>query len=87
MKCPGQDSRYWKPDDIFETKCPKCETLIEFFRDDSHRTCPNCKTKVRNPNKTLACAKWCKFGRQCLLEGKELHLKDDDKKEEDDVKE
>ena len=24
MKCPGQDSRYWKPGAIFEEKCPEC---------------------------------------------------------------
>ena len=24
MKCPGQDTRYWKPGDIFESPCPAC---------------------------------------------------------------
>jgi hypothetical protein len=31
MKCPGQDSQYWKPGAIFETKCPKCGAEVEFF--------------------------------------------------------
>ena len=22
FRCPGQDQRYWKPDDIFEVQCP-----------------------------------------------------------------
>ena len=22
MRCPGQDTRFWKPEDIFEMKCP-----------------------------------------------------------------
>lgn len=75
MKCPGQDTRYWKPEDIFETKCLKCETLVEFFRDDSSRKCPTCGHKFQNPKKNLACASWCEFGKQCLKEGRELHLK------------
>jgi len=24
MRCPGQDMRFWKPGDIFETQFPKC---------------------------------------------------------------
>ena len=39
MKCPGQDSQYWKPGAIFETKCPKCGAEVEFFKDDSMRRC------------------------------------------------
>ena len=22
--CPGQDQRYWKPEDIFDVLCPRC---------------------------------------------------------------
>jgi len=35
MKCPGQDMRFWKPGDIFDTQCPKCGRRIEFFKDES----------------------------------------------------
>ena len=42
MKCPGQDTRYWKPGDIFVTECPKCSAEIEFFKDDTRRRCAWC---------------------------------------------
>ena len=42
MKCPGQDTRYWKPEDIFSAQCPKCGAEIEFFKDDTTRKCPHC---------------------------------------------
>jgi len=32
MKCPGQDMRFWKPGDIFDTQCPKCGRRIEFLK-------------------------------------------------------
>jgi|GEM_PF-6526355 len=35
MKCPGQDSRYWKPGAIFGAKCPECGGEVEFFKDDT----------------------------------------------------
>ena len=35
MKCPGQDSRYWKPGAIFEALCPECGAGVEFFKDDN----------------------------------------------------
>jgi hypothetical protein len=65
-RCPGQDRRYWKPEDIFEMPCPVCGTEIEFWKDESARTCPKCKSQLRNPQKDLGCAKWCRFGPQCL---------------------
>ena len=37
MKCPGQDSRYWSGEDVFETKCPHCGHSVEFFKDDSQQ--------------------------------------------------
>ena len=38
MKCPGQDTLYWKPGAIFEAKCPKCGKEVEFFKDDKTDT-------------------------------------------------
>jgi len=29
--CPGQDTTFWKPGDIFEIPCVKCGFLVEFF--------------------------------------------------------
>jgi len=37
MKCPRQDSRYWKPGAIFEARCPECGNDVEFFKGDTTR--------------------------------------------------
>jgi HD superfamily phosphodiesterase len=66
MKCPGQDQRYWKPDDIFEEKCPKCGNSIEFWKDEPRLKCPVCKEEVLNPKIDLGCAEWCQYAEQCL---------------------
>ncbi len=66
MKCPGQDSRYWKPGAIFDAKCPKCGTEIEFFKDDTRRTCKKCGAQVMNPEMDFGCAAYCPYAEQCL---------------------
>ena len=66
MKCPGQDSRYWKPGAIFETKCPECGAEVEFFKDDSARRCRKCGYKFLNPNMDFGCASYCKYAEQCI---------------------
>jgi len=68
MKCPGQDSRYWKPGAIFETKCPECGKAVEFFKDDTMRKCGHCGHRFVNPNMDFGCAAYCKFADQCLGE-------------------
>jgi len=65
-KCPGQDSRFWKPDDVYEYPCVYCGAKIEFFKDDLRRRCPECGKYVVNPKNDLGCAEWCKFGPECL---------------------
>jgi hypothetical protein len=70
VHCPGQDQRYWKPEDIFQVACPHCSAEIEFWKDEPVRICGGCKREVRNPRLDLACAKWCKEAEKCL--GKEL---------------
>lgn len=65
-RCPGQDMRYWTPADIFYVNCPYCDYSIEFWKDEPFRLCRSCKKEVRNPRIDLGCAKWCKFGDQCL---------------------
>ncbi len=83
MKCPGQDSRYWKPGAIFEVKCPKCNKKVEFFKDDTTRKCDGCGHRFVNPNLDFGCASYCEHAEQCigslpeeLLAQKEDLLKD-----------
>lgn len=66
MKCPGQDSRYWKPGAIFEVKCPKCKKAVEFFKDDTSRKCNHCGHRFVNPQMDFGCAAYCQFAEQCL---------------------
>lgn len=66
QRCPGQDSRYWKGESVFEINCPHCGSPIEFFKDESARSCPSCRRKVRNTKLDLGCAKWCAFAAECL---------------------
>jgi HD superfamily phosphohydrolase YqeK len=66
MKCPGQDSRYWESGAIFEAKCPQCGHLVEFFKDETKRTCRHCGHKFVNPKMDFGCASYCKYAEQCL---------------------
>jgi len=66
MKCPGQDSRYWKPGAIFEAKCPECGNEVEFFKDDATRRCKECGHRFLNPDMDFGCASYCKFAEQCI---------------------
>ena len=66
MKCPGQDSRYWGPEAIYESSCPNCGGPIEFFKDESSRKCRKCGTKILNPKMDFGCAAYCRFAAQCL---------------------
>ncbi len=66
MQCPGQDSRYWVGEDVFETECPQCGHVIEFFKDDSQRKCSGCGTRVLNPKMDFGCASYCPHADQCL---------------------
>jgi len=66
MKCPGQDSRYWKPGAIFDETCPKCGHLVEFFKDDTTRKCGHCGHRFVNPKMDFGCAAYCEFAEQCI---------------------
>ncbi|NPA48981.1 MAG: phosphohydrolase [Thermodesulfobacteria bacterium] len=66
MKCPGQDTRYWKEDAIFEVKCPHCGETVEFFKDDTSRPCPSCGKRLPNPRLDFGCAAYCPYAEQCL---------------------
>ena len=66
MKCPGQDSRYWQHDAIFEAKCPECNSDVEFFKDDATRKCKKCGHRFLNPGMDFGCASYCKYAEQCI---------------------
>ena len=66
MKCPGQDLQYWKPGAIYEAGCPRCGRAVEFFKDDTARTCPGCGHRFVNPQMDFGCAAYCPFAEQCL---------------------
>jgi hypothetical protein len=68
MKCPGQDTRFWKPGDIFVAECPKCGAEIEFFKDDARRRCAWCGHMFYNPKIALGCAEWCQYAEKCVPE-------------------
>ncbi len=68
MKCPGQDTRYWKPGAVFEATCPKCGGEVEFFKDEATRRCRQCGEKLVNPKMDFGCAAYCKYAEQCLGE-------------------
>ena len=67
-RCPGQDQRYWKPEDIFDVVCPACGEAIEFWKDEPKRVCSACGQEVGNPRMDFGCAKWCRFAQDCVGE-------------------
>ncbi|MBN1289831.1 MAG: hypothetical protein JXA49_09375 [Actinobacteria bacterium] len=80
--CPGQSQMFWKPEDIYEVKCPECGNMIEFFKDDVARKCRSCGTKLKNPKLDMGCVEWCRYAEECMAEFGELPRKED----EEDVK-
>jgi putative nucleotidyltransferase with HDIG domain len=66
FRCPGQDKRFWKPEDIFEVQCPGCGKTIEFFKDEPKLKCRKCGQIVINPKIDLGCAEWCQYAEQCM---------------------
>ncbi len=68
VKCPGQDTRFWKADDIFTVECPKCGAEIEFFKDDTRRRCAWCGHLFYNPRIELGCAEYCQYADKCVPE-------------------
>lgn len=77
MRCPGQDTRFWKPDAIFEVPCPGCGQTIEFFKDESKRRCKHCGHEMLNPRMDFGCAAYCRFARECLGDPDRAAQKDD----------
>jgi hypothetical protein len=65
-RCPGQDTRFWQPGDVFEVACAECGYGVEFFKDDAVRRCRSCGARVSNPRLNLGCALWCEHAKECL---------------------
>lgn len=66
MKCPGQDMQYWNAEAIFEVGCPECGKSVEFYKDDTTRSCGHCGHRFVNPKLDFGCAAYCKFADQCI---------------------
>ena len=66
VRCPGQDQRFWKPEDIFEVECSSCGGGGEVFKDEPKLKCRHCGQFVVNPKIDLGCAEWCQYAEQCL---------------------
>lgn len=58
--------QYWKPGAIYDAACPRCGRAVEFFKDDTARTCPGCGHRFVNPQMDFGCAAYCPFAEQCL---------------------
>ena len=65
-KCPGQDTMFWKPGDIFDVACPNCGSNVEFFKDEVRRRCRQCDYVIKNPKLEMGCAQWCEHAEECL---------------------
>ena len=65
-KCPGQNTMFWRPGDIFDVECGTCGAMVEFFKDEVSRRCSKCGSRVRNPKLNLGCAQWCEHAKECL---------------------
>ena len=65
-RCPGQDTQFWDPGDIYSIDCPKCGKPVEFFKDDIRRRCKECGHLFLNPKLDLGCSKWCQYAEQCV---------------------
>jgi hypothetical protein len=50
--CPGQDMRYWKPEDICTVPCPHCGVEIEFWKDEPLRLCSACRKELAELRQT-----------------------------------
>ena len=64
--CPGQDTRFWRPGDIFEVACAGCGAQVEFWKDEGRRKCPKCGSRIQNPKLSMGCAQWCEHAKECL---------------------
>ena len=67
FRCPGQNTMFWKPDDIYDVLCPSCGAPVEFWKDDAKRVC-KCGHRFLNPKRDLGCLEYCKYAESCMPE-------------------
>jgi DNA-directed RNA polymerase subunit RPC12/RpoP len=67
FRCPGQNTMFWKPGDIYDVSCPNCGKPVEFWKDDAKRTC-TCGHRFLNPKRDIGCLEWCKYAETCMPE-------------------
>jgi hypothetical protein len=67
FRCPGQNTMFWKPGDIYDVCCPNCGRPVEFWKDDAKRTC-TCGHRFLNPKRDIGCLEWCKYAETCMPE-------------------
>jgi hypothetical protein len=65
FRCPGQNTMFWKPGDIYDVSCPNCGKAVEFWKDDAKRTCA-CGHRFLNPKRDIGCLEWCKYAEKCM---------------------
>ena len=76
LQCPGQDSRYMKPQDVTEVICDECGSAMEFWPDEYVRRCRGCGARIANPRLNLRCLEWCTHADECIrkIRGFEVSL-------------
>jgi len=67
FRCPGQNTMFWKPGDIYDVCCPNCGKPVEFWKDDAKRSC-GCGHRFLNPKRDIGCLEWCKYAETCMPE-------------------
>lgn len=58
--------QYWDAGAIFDVACPECDAQVEFYKDDTTRSCPSCGHRFVNPKMDFGCAAYCKYAEQCI---------------------
>jgi uncharacterized protein YbaR (Trm112 family) len=61
IKCPGS----YRTLRIITMICPFCKTELEFFSDEGHRSCHECR-KIVFINSSTACHSRCDMTEECL---------------------
>ncbi len=66
QKCPGQDSRNMRAEEITEATCGNCGNTVEMWPDEPAQRCRECGERVINPEMDLKCLEWCEYAEDCL---------------------
>ena len=64
MRCPGQDQRRWRPEDMTYLPCPDCGREVELFPDETKVRCSACGRAVSR-ERPKDCLDWCAAAEAC----------------------